>query len=167
MLPGFFIPKEREWLTPVTLTRKEPVAEFELDLLLTLPVFKEPVDNLLFSVFSFKAIKKTRINGRPRIRTTLPILITRWLNHLKNGKPKFLSEFKIASVMRWHRHNGSAAVSHHDIVSDPDRNLFAIHRIDRKSSSIDSCLFLIKSTLHIRLAGTCRDVCFNSFFLRS
>ena len=167
MLAGFFIPKEREWLTPITLTRKEPIAEFELDLLLTFSVFNEPVDNLLFSVFSFKTIKKTRINGRPRIRATLPVLITRWLNHLKNGKLKFLSEFEIASVMRWHRHDGSTAIPHHDIVSNPDRNLFTIHWIDRKSSSIDSCLFLIKATLHVRLAGTCRDVCFNSFFLRS
>ena len=34
--------------------------------------------------------------------------------------------------MRWHRHDRACAVSGEHVVGDPDRNLLAVHRVDRE-----------------------------------
>ena len=46
----------------------------------------------------------------------------------------------VALIMRRHRHDRACAVVHQNIVCNPDRQLFAVVRIDRKPPGIDAVL---------------------------
>ena len=44
--------------------------------------------------------------------------------------------------MSRHAHDRAGAVAHQDVISDPDRNLFAVRRIDRERAGEHAGLFL-------------------------
>ena len=68
-----------------------------------------------------------------------------------------------------HSHNGAGAISHQDVIRDPNGCLFTIDRVYRKPSGEDSGFFLVnRFTVDIRLAGGLDLVCIHlSLMLRS
>ena len=84
---------------------------------------------------------------------------------MNDGELEFLREFEVALVVSRNGHDGSAAVSHHNVVRDPDGDLLAVYRVDGKGSGRDTGFFLVEATLHVGLAGASGDVGFNCFLL--
>ena len=167
MLTSFLVPKKWERLTPITLTREKPVAEFKLDFLGAFFVFNQPVNNLLFGIFRFEAIEKTGVDGSARISIALPILIAIGLHDLDDWKVEFFRKFKVPLIMCRHSHDSATAVAHHDVISDPDWDFFAVYRINRKSSGGDTSLFFIKASVHVRFRSTCFSIGFDGLFIFS
>ena len=57
------VPDDREWLTPITLTRKEPVAKFVLDPARAEFLFFKPVDHFRFGFGGGKTVEEPRMDG--------------------------------------------------------------------------------------------------------
>ncbi len=57
------LPHDRKRLTPVALTREQPVAEFVLDAALAFAVRLEPIDHLRLGIGSRKSVKKAGVDG--------------------------------------------------------------------------------------------------------
>ena len=72
---------------------------------------------------------------------------------------ELLRELEIPLVVRGHGHDRSGAVAHHDVVGDPDGDLFLIHRVDGVSSGEDAGLVLVEvAAVHVGLARAVIDV---------
>src|SRR5262249_13885618 len=70
-----------------------------------------------------------------------------WTNHRLHRDPVFPAEFKIAFVMRGHRHDGAGAVAGKHEVAHPHRHHFAAERIECFEACIEAFLFDIAGTL--------------------
>ena len=86
---------------------------------------------------------------------------------MQDGEVEFLGEFKVALIVRGDGHDGSAAVSHHDVVGDPDGDFFAVDGVGGEGSGGDAGLFFIETALHVGLGGAGGDVFFDGVFLLS
>ena len=64
------------------------------------------------------------------------------VDNLQHRKRKFLGKFKVALVVRRHRHDRASSVAHEHIVRGPDRNARAGGWIDGKQASGDAGLLL-------------------------
>ncbi len=62
-------------------------------------------------------------------------------NHEPNFELVLLGEIVVALVVRGHAHDGAGAVIHQDVVGDPDRNAFAVERIDGVAVRVHAVLF--------------------------
>ena len=61
--------------------------------------------------------------------------------------------------MRWHRHDRARAVPGKHVVGDPDRNLLAVHRVDRECTGGNTALlFRSGESIDLGLALRCLDV---------
>ena len=63
------------------------------------------------------------------------------LNDDANGQMEFARKFKVALVVRGNCHDGARAIAHHDIVGNPNRNLFAVDGIRRIGAGKDAGFF--------------------------
>ena len=64
------------------------------------------------------------------------------LHHLLDGQAELGREFVVALVVRRHGHDGAGAVGGQHVVRDPDRCLFAVHRVERVGAGERAGLFL-------------------------
>ncbi len=137
-----------ERLTPVTLTRKEPVAKLVLRLRLADALLFEPLDHRLARIIDGKPRKEAgryhhtrcdvgerrilRIrNGILRQILDAPDLLNNLtlLNYLDNRQIEDLGKIKVALVMRGHGHDRASTVSGEHVVGNEDRQLRTVHRI--------------------------------------
>ncbi len=65
-----------------------------------------------------------------------------WHDHRADGQVELQSEHEVAFVVSGHRHDGARPVTDEHIVGNPDRNLFAVDRIDGKGAGKDAGLLL-------------------------
>src|SRR5699024_2094255 len=61
----------------------------------------------------------------------------------------------VTGIVRWHSHNRTGTVAHHDVVTDEDWDLLAVDRVGGISTAEYTGLFLVFLTLQLRLG---RDV---------
>ena len=62
-------------------------------------------------------------------------------HHGTNGQIELAGEFVVALVVRRHCHDRAGAIAGKNVVSDPDRDLFAVDRIDGEGSGERARLF--------------------------
>ncbi len=78
---------------------------------------------------------------------------------------KLLRKFKITLIMGRYSHNGTCAIAHKDIVSNPDREGFSIDRINTFKAKRNSCFCFRKiSSLKIALSVTAFAINGEGFF---
>ena len=165
MLAAFFVPEDREGFAPVTLTGEKPVAQLEVDFEGSLVVVAQPLDDGFFGVFGFHAVKEARVDSFAVAGESLPFYICVRLDDLKNGKVKLSGELEVAGVVSGDSHDGSGAVGHHDVVGDPDGDLFTVDGVCGVGSGEDAGLVFVEvATFEIGLAGAAFDVGFDSVF---
>ena len=75
------------------------------------------------------------------------------------SRPNFLRKFIIAFVVRRNGHDRAGAVAHQDVVRNPDRNLFVVHRIDGICASEYTRLFGLRRSIDVAFALYLLDVC--------
>ena len=87
------------------------------------------------------------------------------IDHGHNLDSELVSKFEISCVVGRNGHDRAGAVADQDVIRDPDRNRFSIHRIDRVGPSKDSGFrFLFFLTLPVTFGGSCIAV-FGDLFL--
>ena len=153
----FFTFYNRNRLTPVTLSGEYPVTQLEVFLRRTDTLFFQPIHNGRFRFCHRFAGEEPGIYQRSgsHIGECLFLHVTA-LNDFDNRKIKFLRKLPVTGVVGRYCHDGTGSVTHQYIIRYPDRNFFAIHRIDgRKTIDCHTGLVLGKlRTLKIRLSGS-------------
>ena len=152
MLFPIFIISDWNWTSPISLARNQPVAHFICSFRTTNSALFKPISNLLSNISGILAIKFSRINHNSlsMIARVIVNYTCRLFNYLDNIKIKFLSEFIISIIMSWYRHNCTFTISTKNIITNPDWNPFAIYRVNRMTSSKNSCFLFVFLTFNFR-----------------
>ena len=111
---------DRNWFSPVTLSRENPVAEFEVDSGLTDTHLLNDMRCFHLKIFRTSAVPVTGIDHhtvRDRVCFRKLFNVIRILcNDLNNGKPEFFGEFKVTVIMSRYAHDSASTVISEDIV---------------------------------------------------
>ena len=145
-------PHDREWLAPVALARKEPVAKFKLDAAFTDALLLQPNHHFDFCFLCRHAVERTAVHGVAfvgkalhRLRLACSLVSeadARFLCHdFANRQCKLLRKLPIALVVRRHSHDRAGAVAREHVVCDPHGDFLAVHRIDGKRACEYAGLF--------------------------
>src|SRR5699024_12599279 len=74
---------------------------------------------------------------------------------LSNRQLKLGCKLVDTGIVRWHSHNRTGTVAHHDVDTDEDWDLHTVERLGGIRTDEYSCLILVIMTLQLRLE---RDV---------
>ena len=135
------LPDDGEGLAPVTLSAEEPVAQLEVRGAFAEAFFLEPDGDFFLGFRSGQAVEEAGVDGNAVIGVALPLFARRWLHDLFHRKVKLGGKLEVTGVMRRHGHDGSGAVTHHDVIRDPDRDLLVVHGINGVSAGEDAGFF--------------------------
>ena len=124
---------DRERLTPVALTREEPVAQLVLNTLLTSTFADQPGNSLLntFVLAQTIDVQAAVIRGVD-VRAVLSeglFLDVAAVEHRHDRQTKNRSELVVTLIVRRHRHNRARAVAHEHVIRDEHRHLLTTHRV--------------------------------------
>ena len=155
----------RDRFAPVTLTAKDPVAEFKVDLIASLAVCFQPFNHLCLCIIDRQAGDKTGVNqctGRD-IGKCAFVQVGRGvaLNNLNDRQAEFLCKLPVTGIMCRNCHDCTGAVAGQDVVGNKDRNFLIIDRVDAHNTiQTNTGLVLVQlGTLHIALAGSFQLIC--------
>ena len=82
--------------------------------------------------------------------------------HARNRQSVFARELEIALVLARRRHDRAGAVTHQDVIGNPDRDVFIGEDVVRVRAGEDAGLFLDRGqALDLALAAGRLDVIFN------
>src|SRR5438128_5357813 len=123
------LPNNRERFAPITLTRKQPVAEFVIDRAFAEAAFFQPCRDFPDRLSRWQAINNRRIDCDPLADESNRIFAAQWLHHFANGQMEFSRKLKIAFVMSGHAHNRACSITKQDIIGNPDWNPLVVYRI--------------------------------------
>src|SRR5271154_6470099 len=126
-------PNDWERLTPVTLSGEQPIPQFVGDGASPGPLFLQPIDHFTLRFSACEPVQKGRVFGDP-ISGETGFGRSRRLDDVSNLESKLLSEFEIAFVVARDRHDGAGSIADQNIVRDPDRDLFLVHRVNGVST---------------------------------
>ncbi|MPM07237.1 hypothetical protein SDC9_53543 [bioreactor metagenome] len=123
---------ERDGFAPVTLAREHPVAEFVVDLALADFLFFEPVDDGGNRFRNFHAIKEAGVDHFSVLAFGVSFLFDIAACYdFDDRQAERLCKRVVALVVTGNGHDRARAVAHEHIVRNPDRNLFAVDRVNR------------------------------------
>ena len=153
---------DRDRLSPVSLSGEDPVAQLVID---GLAAVAELFDDHRRFLLHLRAVAPVPVAGIDqdagdsghRLRHILDLFAVLG-DYLNDRKAELLREGKVSVVMGGYAHDGARAVIRKDIIGEPDRNLFPVHRIDRIGSGEDAGLLLILHAVDIGLVGCFLDI---------
>src|ERR1051326_6202171 len=93
--PGL-LPNDGEGFAPITLARKEPVAQFVIDRALTETAFLQPRRNFSNRLTRLQPVDDRRIDRNAVANESDRILARRRLNNLSNRQIEFARKFEVA-----------------------------------------------------------------------
>jgi len=135
-------PNNRERFAPITLTRKQPVAQFVIDRAFTETVLFKPRCDFPDRLSRWQAINNRRIDCDPFADESNRIFAAQRLHHFANGQMEFSRKLEVAFVVSGHAHNRAGSITKQDIIANPDRNPLVVYRIDCVSAGENARLFL-------------------------
>ena len=168
-ITAFFTFYNRNRLTPVTLSGKYPVTQFEVCLFRTDTFFFQPFNDGFLCFFYRFSCEESGIykSSRSNICEGCFFYISSF-DYLDNRNIKFLCELPVTVVMRRNRHDSTGSVTHQYIIRYPYRNFFSIYRIYcGQALNLDTCLFFRKlgsfkigfSCCHLTISNDFIPVC--------
>ena len=122
---------DRDGLAPVALTGEHPVAQLEVDLLMSDALLGEELGDLLLSLINGQTVEDARVDhnagGAVGERLLLDVAA---LDDLDDREVEFLRELPVAGIVSRYRHDSAGAVGDQNVVGDEDRYLSAVHGVD-------------------------------------
>src|SRR6476646_3117163 len=115
-----FAPDDREWFAPITLTGEKPVPKLVSNRASTDPLFFQPLGDATFRLRRRKAVDHRGINRDSGARIAGGCFSAWWHDDIENRKAKFAGKFEVALVVRRHAHDRAGAVTHQDVIGDPN-----------------------------------------------
>ncbi len=152
-------------LAPVALTVEGPVLHLVLDALLTdallLKEFEHTGDGVFFIINTVQELGVDHV----AVAGVGLFFNVAALDDRDDVNAEFLCKLVVALVVGRNRHDGTGAVTHHDIDGDIDGNLFPVDRVDAgKAVNAHTGLILDElGPLKLRLLGTLSAVGLNVF----
>jgi len=131
---------------PIPLAADQPVAELVIHALLTEIFAFEPGGHALHRLLGRQARELTGVDqnavfGIGRCQVALRLAGGR--DDLSDRDVIFLSECKVALIVRRHGHDGARSVADENVIADIDRHFLAVERIDREAAERCAGLFLL------------------------
>src|SRR6266849_10607344 len=139
------------WCPPVTFPSNQPVAQPVGDHKRADASILQVPGNFSNRLAGRRAIERARVNHYPQVFFCLrpgrgiARCLTLWSDNLAYGNAELTRKFEIALVMAGHTHDGTRAVAHQYIISDPNRNLLAVEGIGDIAACKDACLLLLRA----------------------
>ena len=165
MMLVVFVPEDGERLAPVTLARKEPVAELVVDGSLADMVCLEPFDHFLFAIGHVEAIEEAGIDMEAVAGERLFGEIAA-ADDFDDGEIEGFCKVVVAGVVAGNAHDGASAVGRENIVGNPDRGFLVVDWIDRISAGENAGLcFREVGALEVGFLGCGIAVGFDGGFL--
>ena len=129
----FFTFYDRDRLTPVTLSGKYPVTQFEV-FLCRLPL-SSPLSHSMISFFcfcyGFSLLKIRNLQVFPYATSVNASSSTSTaFDYFNDRQIELLGKFPVTGIMSRNRHDCTSSVAHQYIIRYPDRNFFSIYRIN-------------------------------------
>ena len=157
-----------KWFAPIPLAREKPISQSIVHRLTSQAAGLKVSRDFCLEFEGRKTIVGPRINGNSMIEETVgrACRFTNGRDDWLDFNLKLIGEFKVTLVMSWNGHDCSGPVTDQHIVSDPDRNLLAINRIDRIATGENSALSLREvCTIKIALRRCLLTIGFNHTLL--
>jgi hypothetical protein len=103
----------------------------------------EPIDDLDRGCVAGESIEQRRINRNPDVEVTDRFVrrFPRRLYYRDDRQIELPRKFEIAGIMPRDAHDCARAVTHQDIIRDPDRDAFIVRWINRKRAGENTGLF--------------------------
>ena len=161
-----FVISDRDWTTPIALTWNEPVAHLVGNLVVAETVFFEHFDNLFASFVTWKTVEFARINNFAFAVITLVVVIWtfRFFDNFNDRKFELGCKLKVALIMSRNCHDCTFAVSHQDVVRNPDWDFLLSNRIDCITTSKYASFLFVLLAFDFRFLDSVLNVFFNLSF---
>ena len=166
MRNAILIPHDRERLTPVTLTTKEPVAQTigccgAPQSLGFQPLRHRCLRSVLIEAieanFIVRRVNRNAITGVGTLAEVVSGRILRVTNGADDIQIETLGEFPVAIIVRGNCHDRTGAVIHKDIVSNEDGDTLLVHRVNCPKAGEDTRL--LPCVFCALLRGLCGSLC--------
>ncbi|MNM83281.1 hypothetical protein D3C81_953380 [compost metagenome] len=122
--------QDRDRLAPIPLAAEQPVAQAVSHFAAAFAVLFQPGDHFLDPFLFPQPVQEAGVHMFSFSRISFLRQIAA-CDHLNDRQIKLLGEFVIALVMPRYCHDGTRTVTCEHVVGNPDRQLRAVHRIDR------------------------------------
>src|SRR5262249_48181238 len=96
------LPDDWKRLTPISLSREEPVAQFVIDRALALSALFQPFCDFLFRFRARQTVDDRRIDSCPFANKSEGRLVSQRSDNFDDRQIELAGEFKIAFVVRGH-----------------------------------------------------------------
>ncbi len=133
---------------PVALARHAPIVQPVVCLRFACPVVLETGYDGRLAIRNTHAVEPSRVHqhtvtGKSPGEWTIGVF-SFISNHTHDRQFERGGELEIALVVARHRHDRARPVTHQNIVGDPDRNTFAVDRIDRMAAREDTRFLFVR-----------------------
>ena len=158
---------DRDWLSPVSLTREYPVTQFEVHCCASDSTL---FDHMWSFFLQYRRFLSIPFSGIDHCSDSICVslchilnLFSVFCNYLDDRNIELCSKFKVTVIMSRYTHNCSCTIVSKYIIRQPDWNFRPVDWIDCIATCEYTCLFLILHTIYIRLHRSIINVLFYCF----
>ena len=160
---------DRNWFSPVSLTREYPVTQLIVYSCTSDSSFFDDMWSFFLKDRTFHAIP---LSGVDHCSGCFCVsfchifdFFSVFCNNLNDRNVELGCKFKVTVIMSRYAHDCSCTVISQYIIRKPDRYFCSVQRVDCISSCKYTCFFFVLQTVYVRLHRRIEDIFFYFFFV--